>query len=91
MKKKVMKEHIGPKIVTTTPNNSIILFRNKLDEEAETKMAEDMLKEGYEPKLGPVEISFLLRMMVAKAPESKFENWRKSSFIRYSESTIGNQ
>ncbi|XP_042880997.1 uncharacterized protein LOC122258825 [Penaeus japonicus] len=46
---------------------------NKLDEEAETKMAEDMQKEGYEPKLGPVEISFLLRMMVAKAPE-KYNN-----------------
>ncbi|XP_047468421.1 uncharacterized protein LOC125024667 [Penaeus chinensis] len=44
-----------------------------VDEEAETKMAEDMRKKDYEPKLGPLRLSHLLRGMIAKAPE-KYTN-----------------
>lgn len=49
----------------------IMLFRQTVDEEAEAKMAEDMRRQNYEPKLSPVLISQLLRGMIAKAPESK--------------------
>lgn len=44
-----------------------------MDKDAETLMAEEMLGDNYEPKVGKLEMSELLRVMIAKSPESEFK------------------